>query len=163
MKKRVILILVLILLVVLDNSFSPFIAIKGAWPTLIFIFSIAYSIINGKKEGIIIGIISGLLQDIFFFNGFGVNALLNMICCYIAGGIGDGIWREKKLIPTLTIFVATIIKVFGIYIILYFMNENVDLIRGIKTALYNSVIMLFSYNIILKLFEREDMRKAWRF
>lgn len=163
MKKRIILILMLIILLILDNTFSPFIAIKGAWPSLLFVFSIAYSIINGKKEGIIIGVISGLLQDIFFFQGFGVNALVNMIICFIAGEIGDGIWREKSLIPIVTIFIATILKVLGIYIILYFMKENVDVLRGMKAALYNSVIMLFSYNIILKFFEREDMRKAWRF
>ncbi len=163
MKKRLILILMSVILLILDNTFSPFIAIRGAWPSILFVFSIAYSIINGRKEGIIIGVISGVLQDIFFFQGFGVNALVNMICCFIAGGIGDGIWREKKLIPVVTIFIATILKFFGIYIIMYFINENVDLLRGIKTALYNSVIMLFSYSIILKFFEREDMRKAWRF
>ena len=156
-------ILMSVILLILDNTFSPFIAIRGAWPSILFVFSIAYSIINGRKEGIIIGVISGVLQDIFFFQGFGVNALVNMICCFIAGGIGDGIWREKKLIPVVTIFIATILKFFGIYIIMYFINENVDLLRGIKTALYNSVIMLFSYSIILKFFEREDMRKAWRF
>lgn len=163
MKKRLILILMSVILLILDNTFSPFIAIRGAWPSILFVFSIAYSIINGRKEGIIIGVISGVLQDIFFFQGFGVNALVNMICCFIAGGIGDGIWREKKLIPVVTIFIATILKFFGIYIIMYFINENVDLLRGIKTALYNSVIMLFSYSIILKFFEREDMRKDWRF
>lgn len=163
MKKRLILILMSVILLILDNTFSPFIAIRGAWPSILFVFSIAYSIINGRKEGIIIGVISGVLQDIFFFQGFGVNALVNIICCFIAGGIGDGIWREKKLIPVVTIFIATILKFFGIYIIMYFINENVDLLRGIKTALYNSVIMLFSYSIILKFFEREDMRKAWRF
>lgn len=163
MKKRLILILMSVILLILDNTFSPFIAIRGAWPSILFVFSISYSIINGRKEGIIIGVISGVLQDIFFFQGFGVNALVNMICCFIAGGIGDGIWREKKLIPVVTIFIATILKFFGIYIIMYFINENVDLLRGIKTALYNSVIMLFSYSIILKFFEREDMRKAWRF
>ena len=127
MKKRLILILMSVILLILDNTFSPFIAIRGAWPSILFVFSIAYSIINGRKEGIIIGVISGVLQDIFFFQGFGVNALVNMICCFIAGGIGDGIWREKKLIPVVTIFIATILKFFGIYIIMYFINENVDL------------------------------------
>ena len=163
MKKRIILIFMSIILLILDNTFSPFMAIRGVWPSFLFIFSIAYSIINGRKEGIIIGVISGLLQDIFFYQCFGANALINMICCFIAGRIGDGIWREKRLIPMITVFLVTVFKVIGIYVILYFMNQNVDLLRGIKTALYNSVIMLFSYGVILKFFEREDMRKAWRF
>ena len=68
MKKRIILILMSTILLILDNTFSPFISIRGAWPSFLFIFAIAYSIINGRKEGIIIGVISGLLQDIFFLS-----------------------------------------------------------------------------------------------
>lgn len=93
--KRVILILISILLLILDNTFAPFISIKGVYPSFLFVFVISYSIINGTKEAVIMGVISGLLQDIFFFNGFGVNALANMICCVIAGVVGEDIWRKK--------------------------------------------------------------------
>ena len=48
------------------------------YPSLLFIFAIAYSIISGKKEAIFIGIVSGILQDIFFVKGFGINLLLNI-------------------------------------------------------------------------------------
>ncbi|MBD7910656.1 MULTISPECIES: rod shape-determining protein MreD [Clostridium] len=163
MKKRVVLIIVACILLILDNTLAPFIAVKGAWPSLLFIFSVSYSIINGKKEAVIIGVISGLLQDVFFYNMFGVNALINMFCCYLAGFIGEGIWRDRKLVPIITIFVGTILKYLGIFIIFYALNIHIDLFRGVSTALYNSIIMLFVYKTILRFFDREDMRKAWRF
>lgn len=163
MKKRVILILVSCFLLVLDNCLAPFIAIRGCYPSFLYVFAIAYSIINGKKEGVVIGVISGLLQDIFFYSGFGVNALTNILICYIAGGIGDGIWREKKLVPVITMFLASIIKFLAIFIVFYTLNIYVNLSKSIITGLYNSIVMILSYKTILKTFNRDDMRKAWRF
>lgn len=163
MGKRIVLVIVSIILLILDNTLAPFIAIKGAWPSLLFIFAISYSIINGKKEGVIIGVISGLLQDIFFYKLFGVNALINMICCLAAGFIGEGIWRDKKLVPVITIFIGTILKFLGVFLIFIAFDISIDVFRGLITALYNSIIMLLAYKTILKLFDREDMRKAWRF
>lgn len=153
--KRLVLIIISIILLILDNSLAPFFAIKGAYPSLLFVFSIGYSIINGKYEGALIGSTAGLLQDIFFGNVFGVNALVNMFCCFFAGVVGEGIWREKKLIPTVTIFFGTILKFLGVYIIFFFLKIDMDLLRGIYVALYNSVIMFLTYGLIIKLSQIE--------
>lgn len=163
MKKRVVLVLVSSLLLIVDNSLAPFMAIKGVWPSFLFIFAIAYSIINGPKEGMIIGIISGLLQDVFFYNGFGVNTLINMIFCFVAGQIGEGVLREKSLIPIITVFIMTILKYLGVFIIFYLLKIHIDVFRGVGSAFYNSVIMLLIYRVVFKFFNREDIRRTWRF
>ncbi|PRR82442.1 rod shape-determining protein MreD [Clostridium vincentii] len=163
MKKRIVLVLLAIFLLIVDNSFAPFISIKGAWPSFLFIFAIAYSIINGPKEGMIIGIIAGLLQDIFFYDGFGVNTLINMIFCFTAGNIGEDIWREKSLIPTITVFIMTILKYLVVFIIFYLLKIHIDFFRGVITAFYNAIIMLVIYKVIFKFFNREDIRRTWRF
>lgn len=165
MKKRVVLVLVSCLLLILDNAFTPFISIKGAWPSLLFIFAIAYSLINGRKESMIIGILSGALQDIFFTNAFGINILINMILCYVVAIIGEKVWREKSFVPVVSVFVTTLIKFISIYIILHSLNVEVSLklFRGVISGVYNSVIMFFIYRLMLKYFNREDIRSTWRF
>jgi len=163
MKKRVVLGLVSCLLLIVDNSLAPFISIKGAWPSFLFIFAIAYSIINGPKEAVIIGITSGVLQDIFFYGGFGINTLTNMLLCFIAGYIGEGVRRDKSLIPIITVFIMTILKYIGVFIIFYMLKIEIDVFRGLFAALYNSIIMFFIYWIVLKFFDREDIRRTWRF
>lgn len=50
------------------------------------------------------GVVSGILQDIFFFNGFGVNSLLNLFLCLLASFIGAGIIKTKRLIPVISAF-----------------------------------------------------------
>ena len=89
--EKLIIILVSIGLVILDNSLVPFFSINGAYPSLLFTFAIAYSLILGKEKAVFIGVVSGVLQDIFFFNGFGVNSLLNLLLCIFASLIGAGI------------------------------------------------------------------------
>lgn len=163
MKKRVALVLLSSLLLIIDNSFTPFLSISGVWPSFVFVFAIAYSIINGPKEGMIIGIISGGLQDIFFYSGFGVNTLINMLLCFMAGHIGERVWRDKSLVPVITVFFMTIFKYVGVFIIFYLLKINIDIFRGVFTGIYNLVIMFFAYKVVLKFFNREDIRRTWRF
>lgn len=160
--KRIILILISIFLLILDNSFSPFISIMGAAPSFLFVFAIGYSILYGKEEAVFIGVLSGLLQDIYFFNGFGVNSLINMLLCYIAAIIGTSIWKEKKLIPVLTAFGASVIKYVIVLFIFYCMNIKIDTFRGIFIALYNSVFMFLLYKVAFKLVNKERNEKSWR-
>lgn len=161
--KKWILILISLLLLILDNSLMPFFSIKGAYPTLIFTFAIAYSIIYGRKEAVIIGVTSGLLQDIFFYNGFGVNSLINMLLCLLAAIIGENIYREKKLIPVISIVFLSLLKVFAIALILKLADKTVNGTIGIYSSIYNAVVMFLWYNFVLRLYDNNDKKKSWRF
>lgn len=161
--KKWILVLISLLLLILDNSLMPFFAIKGAYPTLIFTFAIAYSIIYGRKEAVIIGVTSGLLQDIFFYNGFGVNSLVNMLLCLLAAVIGENIYREKKLIPVLSIVFLSLLKVFAIALILKLSDKTVNGTIGIYSSIYNAVVMFLGYNFVLRLYDNNYKMKSWRF
>lgn len=161
--KKWILVLISLLLLILDNSLMPFFSIKGAYPTLIFTFAIAYSIIYGRKEAVIIGVTSGLLQDIFFYNGFGVNSLINMLLCLLAAIIGENIYREKKLIPVISMVFLSLLKVFAIALILKLSDKTVNGTIGIYSSIYNAVVMFLGYNSVLRLYDNNYKKKSWRF
>lgn len=161
--EKLIIIGISIVLVILDNSFVPFFAVKGSYPSLLFTFAIAYSLINGKKKATFIGAFSGILQDIFFFQGFGVNSLLNLLLCLLASIIGDSILKNKRLIPVVSMFVLTIIKYIGIIIIFYFFNMDIEFSRSIFMSIYNSIIMLLGYGLVMKVSNEEYTKHKWRF
>lgn len=163
MKKRYIVIISIILLI-LDTSLCPFISIKGAYPSLLFVFAVSYAVINGSTKGIGIGIFSGVLQDIFFSQSFGINILTNLIICYIVGVIGEGILREKKLIPLISVLVSSIVKVLLVYVIMRSLFDyNNDLGVAIPYAIYNSVITLLIYNKIYQLCNEKEDKYSWKF
>jgi rod shape-determining protein MreD len=161
--KKWILIIISLVFLILDNSLMPFLAIKGVYPSLLFTFAIAYSIINGKNEAVFIGVISGLFQDIYFYNGFGINALVNMLICLLAAVIGENIYREKKLIPVISMVLLYLLKVFSIFILLKIAGKTINIEVGIYSSIYSGVVMFLGYNFVLRLYNNNYRERAWRF
>lgn len=161
--EKLIIILISIGLVILDNSLIPFFSIKGAYPSLLFTFSIAYSLVNKKERAVFMGVVSGILQDIFFFNGFGVNSLLNLFLCLLASFIGAGIIKTKRLIPVISAFFITIIKYAGVMLIFNFFNIEIQFSKSIIMGVYNGVIMFFVYKLVMNVYDDEYSKQRWRF
>ena len=163
MKKVVILTVLIFVLEVLDNTMVPFISVHGYYPSLLFLFVICYSIINDRWSALKVGLISGALQDLFFINGFGVNMLINMLLCVLAGEIGRTLFKEKKLIPILTILGLTFLKGILVYIILYFVGIKVKIYSSAFIAIYTFVLAFFVYKPIYRLCQKPYMIKKWKF
>ncbi|UZT06804.1 rod shape-determining protein MreD [Clostridium sp. LQ25] len=161
--ERLILILVSIGLAILDNSIIPFFSIHEGYPSLLFTFAIAYSLVNKREKSVFIGIVTGILQDIFFFNGFGVNCFLNLLLCFLASVIGEGIIKNKKLVPVVSMFIITILKYMGVFAIFCILNIKVDLSKGLYMAVYNAVVMFFGYKYIINIYDDEYTKQRWRF
>ncbi|MDR3596943.1 rod shape-determining protein MreD [Clostridium sp.] len=161
--EKLIIILVSIGLVILDNSIVSFFSIRGVYPSLLFVFAIAYSFVNSKEKAVFIGVVSGLLQDIFFFNGFGINSLVNLLLCLLASFIGAGIIKNKRLIPVVSMFFITVIKYIAIFAIFYFLKIKIDVSNSIIMGIYNGVIMFFVYKFVLNIYDDEYSKQRWRF
>lgn len=163
MKKIITIFIICILLTVLDNSLAPFLAIKGYYPSFLFVFVICYSIINDKWEGLWIGVFAGILQDIFFINGFGVNSLINMFMCVLAGEIGTNIFKEKSLVPIVANLLLSLFKGILVFVILYLIGINTNLTTIAFDGVYNMAVSILFYRIIYNLCQREFMQKRWKF
>ena len=161
--EKLIIILVSIGLTILDNSLVPFFSIKGACPSLLFTFAIAYSLVNTKEKSIFMGVTSGILQDIFFFKGFGINCLTNVLLCFLASKVGESMIKEKRTVPVIFMFLATILKYIGVFVIFYFLNIKVDLAKAIIMAVYNAVVMFFAYKYVINIYDDEYTKQRWRF
>lgn len=157
------LIFLCILFFILDNTLVPFFAIRGYYPSLLLLFIIFYSIINGSYEGVWIGVFSGILQDLYFFNGFGINAFTNMLVCSAAGYIGITIFKEKRLIPVVSSFFLTLAKGILVFSILYTARVYTPLNSILYNSLYSMIVSIFMYKWVYRLCEKEYMKKRWSF
>ncbi len=163
MKKILVLFLLSILFFVLDNVIMPFLAIKTIYPSLLLVFCICYSIVNGKWEGLWLGVFSGVLQDAYFINGFGINALVNMIICVIAGFIGENIFKEKSMIPIGSCFVLTFLKGLILFSILYLNKIYTNISDIFFISIYTMVVSIIMYKKVYKLCAKEYMQRRWKF
>ena len=161
--KRLYLIIVLIVLLIIDNTLLPYYSIYGAFPSLLFTFAMAYSIIRGKEEAIFIGVVSGFLQDIFFFSGFGINLFLNMLLCLLCAKIGESIFKENRLVPVLTALAISGLKVFGVVIIFKLFSQTINIQVALISCVLNGICMMLFYTFIFKMLDKYLERNTWRF
>lgn len=161
--KRIILVLICILLFVLDNTVMPFLGIAGVYPSLLFIFVILYSTINGYWDAIILGSISGILQDIYFTHVFGINALLNLILCLIAAYIGDTIIKNRIIMPVLTVAGLTIVKFIVILGLSKSLVLNVPIENLFIMVIYNFIMAIVMYGWVSRISNKDVRHKSWKF
>lgn len=163
MKKLVTLGIYISLFYIIDNSVMPFLSIKGYYPSILFIFVLCYSVINEKWSAFGIGIVSGILQDIYFFKGFGINTLLNMILCICAGEVGKNLFKEKSFIPVLTVAFLTFCKGVLTFLFLRILGIHTNIYNPVFNAVYSLVITIFLYKHVYKLCQKEYMIRKWKF
>lgn len=162
MKKILTLTLLSWLFLILDNTLVPMLQIKGYYPCLLFVFIVSFSIINGTKEAVIISSLTGLLQDIYFYNGLGINAFANLLVCVLAAKIGSSIIRKKSFIPVISVFFLSALKGIFIFSILFILGYITKGRTILFSSIYNMVISVFMYKLIFKLCQKPFMKREWR-
>lgn len=150
-------------LLIIDNTIMPYYSINGAFPSLLFVFTIAFSIINGKWDAIFMGIVSGFLQDIFFFQGFGVNMFVNLLLCVLAAEIGENFLKENKIIPIISCFIISSLKVIVVFLLFKIFGQNLKVGVPVLSAFFNMIVMAVFYKFILTICEKYKSKKSWRF
>lgn len=163
MMKKILLIVICILLFIVDNSIMPFFGIAGVYPSLLFVFVILVSTINGYWDAVILGSISGILQDVYFTHVFGVNALINLLLCVLAAYIGDTIIKNRILIPVGTVAGLTAVKFIIILLLGSSLAINISIENGLIMTIYNFVMAIVMYSWVVKVSDRNLMKKRWGF
>ena len=155
--KRIYLIIILVLLLIIDNTLLPSYSIAGAFPSLLFVFAMAYSVIRGKNEALFIGIVSG------FLSGFGVNLFLNTLLCLLCAKIGESIFKENRIVPILIALFISTLKVLGVVIIFKLFAISIDMKVALLSAVLNTICMMLFYRFILNMLDKYLDRNTWRF
>lgn len=163
MKKIFTILFLSIVLLILDNAFMPFIAIKGVYPNLLFVFIVCYSILNGSWSGIFVGVLAGVLQDVYLMGNLGINMLINMLACLISAQVGKAIFKDKSIIPIIACFFISVFKGIFMFIIFYIIGKHVNIKIVFYESIYNMIISIVMYRLIYKLCQKDFMVKNWRF
>lgn len=162
--KKVILILICLVLFIIDNSFMPFIAVNNIYPSILFCFIISFSIINGGFDALLVGVVGGLLQDIYFPYAFGVNALVNVILCYLSALWGERLFRNKRFVPVVISGVMSVLKYLFIFIIMYLIKKSMSIdMNVIIMAIYNMVVTFLIYRSVYRFANKDEIKKQWDF
>lgn len=149
---------------ILQSTWLGYVEIHGIKPNLIVITTISYALIRGKEEGAVYGVFAGMLLDIMGGKIIGIFAIMGMYLGLIVGWLHSRFYKENYILPALLTVGGTFIYNFIYYFFGYFIygNDQITWYLGnyiIPEAIYNGLISIFVYFIILYINKKFDYYK----
>ncbi|MBQ9623532.1 MAG: rod shape-determining protein MreD [Treponema sp.] len=117
--------LILLCFVVFETAILSNMLFLPAVPDFLLIVTLYVSVHNGRLFGVSSGFVSGLFLDFLSASPFGLHSLFRTIIGYISGVFNKTLNMDGVFLPILIGFVATLMKVFMIFVISVFFPDSV--------------------------------------
>ncbi len=152
MKRYVSMFLLLIVCFLLQTTLFQYLKIANVQPNMILVVTALSGLLYGRKMGIFIGVICGLLLDLLYGSVVGISVLLYLVIGYGNGSANKIYLKEDNLIPMASIVVSDLIYSILYYVCnfllrgrLHFISYFMDIMMPemIYTVLIGSVLFLF--------------------
>lgn len=148
---------------ILQSTVFQHIALFGVVPNTALIIIVSLALLKGRKVGGIVGLIIGLLQDVFFSVTIGANAFVYFFIGYYVGKAEQKVYKDSLVIPTIFIAISTVVYYLLYYMVMYFLSEKISFVYvfkniGIVEIVYNSVLVIPIYKWFLKIFTVPSMK-----
>ena len=127
MRRYLIQFLIIIICFLLQTSCFRYFTLAGIVPNLLLIPTMAFGVMRGRKEGMLVGFVSGLLLDMFYGSVIGPYALLYMYLGYINGFFNRVYYMEDLLLPMIMAGVNDLAYNLIVYIVSYLMRNRLDI------------------------------------
>lgn len=171
MARKIVLFLIISICFVLQTTVFQALSLANITPNLMIIVVSSIGLMRGRKEGMFVGFVCGLLVDIFCGFYLGFYALLYMYAGYINGFFRRRFYPEDIQQPMLLVSASDIITNLIIYVVLFLTRRKYDfgyylLNVIIPEWVYTMVVTIFLYILLLKInqkLENYEKRRAIKF
>ena len=156
---RVVLVGILVIISYAFQTTCSYVLSMGvAAPNLLMIFVCSYALLRGKKEGMYVGFVIGILVDLFFgyCDVVGINAFLYMMIGFMVGFFHDILYLEDILIPIAVVGVCDFTYNFIYYVITFLLRNKLDFGYYLKAiilpeVIYTVFLTIFVYRLLMYL------------
>ncbi len=170
-KRPLITILIVIICFLLECTVFQNLSFASITPNLLIIVTASFGFMRGKKEGMMVGFLCGIITDIFFGDLIGFYALFYTILGYINGFFKRIFYPEDIKLPLFLITVSDFVLGNIVCVFMFIMRSQFDYwyYLGhiiIPELIYTILVTLVLYQMILKLnqkLESEEKRSASKF
>ena len=155
MKRRVITVLIIVVCFFIRvYRFFKKIAFASITPNLLIVITSAFGFMRGKKEGMFVGFLSGLLVDIFFSELIGFYALVFMLIGYVNGFFKRIFYAEDIKLPLILIAASDFIYGHIVCIFMFIIRSRFNYLYYLNhiimpELIYTILVTLILYQLIL--------------
>jgi len=161
--RRIFILLTAVLLLLVDQTILPFLSVYDSFGSILFTFFGLFTMRTDFDDAILIAVISGVLQDLFFPYAFGLNTLVNLFLYLGLAKIGLTLKEGKKTIPILFVTLAQAVKTLVILIILFIFGIRGNYVSVIVTPVYTLILGMIIYRFVVAYSRIPVVKKEWRF
>ena len=171
MRRKIIVLLMIVICFLLQSTLFTALSFANISPNLLVVLVSSFGFMRGRKEGMWIGLICGLLLDIFYGNVIGFYALSYMYIGYINGLFRKRFYPDDVKLPMILIAASDLASNLLVYFFLFLMRGKFQfgyylLHIMIPELVYTILVTVFLYFIILKInqkLEAIEKRSASKF
>lgn len=136
-------------------------ALASVSPNLLLVLTFAAGFMGGKKNGMYVGVISGLLLDFFYGDVVGFNTLLLLYIGYVNGMFHKMFYDEEITLPIALLIGSELSYSFIYYIFNFLLRRRLDIGYYFSHIMlpelaYTVVISVLIYRLLLRLNRRLD-------
>ena len=171
MKRKVITFFIILISFLLQSPLLVKLKFGAVSPNLMLVVTSSFGFMRGRKSGIAVGAISGLLVDIFWGQLLGFHTLLYTVIGYLNGSFERLFYDEDVKLPIVLISASEFLYGICIYVFVYMLQG--DFAFGtylfsiiIPELVYTILVTLILYQVILHInrkLESEEQRSASKF
>jgi rod shape-determining protein MreD len=99
----------LLLVAIVQTALVPYLSIWGIFADLPLLFVVSWSLLQGKRQGLLWGCVAGMSIDILSGAPFGAATLSLALVGFLAGLGQATVFRYHMVLPLLAVFLATIL------------------------------------------------------
>ena len=165
MYRKITMLLLILISYLIQSTMIRILPMGGVAPNLLIILTSSFGFMRGKKDGMFIGFISGLVMDILFGNIIGFYALVYMVIGYLNGFFATIFYPEDIKLPVALIMSSELVYCFLIYFFRFLIQGKLRfgyyfLHVILPEIVYTIFVTIIVYKVILNINEwLEDVER----
>lgn len=171
MKRKIVTFVIILICFLLESTVFQNTKLFTVTPNLLIIVTSSFGFMRGKKEGMMVGFISGLLTDVMFNDLIGFYALIYMVLGYLNGFFRKIFYDDDIKLPLILITASDFVYGNMVCIFMFIMRSRFHYMYYLKSVIipeviYTILVTIVLYQIILyinKKLEAEEKRSASKF
>lgn len=125
MLRKIVILFLILIGYLIQSSMFRIVSLGGVAPNILIILTSSFGFMRGKKEGMSIGFVSGLILDVLFGNILGFYALIYMIIGYLNGFFSSIFFPEDIKLPMVLITSSELLCCLSVYLFKFLIQGRV--------------------------------------
>lgn len=165
MKRALINLALIIMAFTIQNCIFPLLPFLSAAPNLLLILTFSFGFMDGKRAGMLYGLVAGLLLDLFYSGPFGFYTLFYIYVGYINGICTKYYYEDYITLPLILSIINELAYNMYVYIFRFLVRGRLNFLYYFRELMIPEIIFtvvttLFVYRLLLYISRRlNEMEK----